>query len=70
LKAAVLRAPHAAWRKREVGAHYQSQITPREAAQIAGYSSKYGGGERIWIPQYSKRWQSLVNDNTWQSRGC
>lgn len=61
LQGVVVRAPHAAWNKREVGVHYQSQITPQEAAQIAGYSARYGGGERIWIPRHSKRWRSLVN---------
>jgi hypothetical protein len=61
LQGVVLRAPHATWRKREVGVHYRSQITPREAVDIADYSARYGGGERIWIPLYSKRWRLLVN---------
>lgn len=60
LKPIIVRAEHAVWRKREVGAHYQSQITPTEAAQIARYAARYGGGERIWIPGHSMRWKALV----------
>jgi LmbE family N-acetylglucosaminyl deacetylase len=63
LKPAILRAPHAAWRKRGVAVRYKSQIIPCEAAQIASYSAIYGGGERIWIPRYSIRWRSLVNSH-------
>lgn len=61
LKSAILRIPHGLWRKREVGFHYSSQIAPGDAADIARYSARYGGGERIWIPRYSSRWTSLLN---------
>jgi LmbE family N-acetylglucosaminyl deacetylase len=63
LKSAIVRGEHAAWRKREIGVHYGSQITPREAAEIARFALRYRGGERIWIPKHSTRWRVLVNSH-------
>jgi LmbE family N-acetylglucosaminyl deacetylase len=62
LKPVIIRAEHATWRKRAAGVRYQSQITPSEAAAIARFGAKYGGGERIWIPRYSTRWISLADN--------
>lgn len=56
LKPVIVRA-QAACQKRGVISGYGSQITATDAAAIAEWSRHYGGGERIWIPAHSSRWQ-------------
>jgi hypothetical protein len=38
---------------------YCSQVTRKEASDIASYAKRYGG-ERIWIPRSCNRWRSLT----------
>lgn len=47
--------------KQNVIAQYRSQISAQEAALIARYSIRYGGGERLWIPKRSRAWALLMN---------
>jgi hypothetical protein len=61
LRPVVILGEHAIWRKRRLIGQYQSQISADEAAVIARFAAKYGGGERIWIPRYSSRWVSFMN---------
>jgi len=46
--------------KLRIVSRYASQITGAEAETIAAYSSRYGGGERIWIPKESQLWRFLI----------
>ena len=61
LMPAVTRRHGAMRQKQNIIAQYRSQITPEEAALIAGYSARYGGGERLWIPKRSRGWALLMN---------
>jgi LmbE family N-acetylglucosaminyl deacetylase len=56
LRPVVIRESRAIWKKRNVVSGYRSQIDRREADDIARFGSRYGGGERIWIPRHSGRW--------------
>jgi len=60
LRPVVIRSKNAIPRKRRIITGYQSQISPEEAAMIARFAGRYGGGERIWIPKHSKSWQDLA----------
>ena len=60
LKPVVVRTSNAIWRKRRMVRRYESQITPEEAGGIARWSAEYGGGERIWIPNFGP-WTSLLS---------
>jgi LmbE family N-acetylglucosaminyl deacetylase len=59
LRPLVVRDRRRARQKRRVISRYKSQITGEEAAAIAGWSSRFGGGERIWVPQHSRYWNGL-----------
>jgi len=48
-------------KKWRVVSRYQSQINRQEAKSIARYAGRYGGGERIWIPQHGKLWRTLLS---------
>ena len=41
---------------------YQTQITRAEARIIADFSSKRGGGERLWVPARSRLWTAATAD--------
>ncbi|MGH9585144.1 MAG: PIG-L deacetylase family protein [Bryobacteraceae bacterium] len=60
LRPAVIRENRPIGSKRRVVSRYESQITPREADIIARFGSRYGGGERIWIPKCSGKWNLLL----------
>lgn len=60
LKPAIIRRPRAVFRKRSLIAGYRSQIAPEEAWSIARFSLRYGGGERLWVPNHSKLWALLT----------
>ena len=60
LRPAIIRNERAVWRKRQLILRYQSQISGEDATRIARFALKYGGGERIWIPQH-RRWQPLLS---------
>lgn len=60
LKPAIVRQEYVARRKRNAAARYRSQVTPVEAASIARFSLRYGGGERLWIPTRSKLWDKVT----------
>ncbi len=62
LKPAIIRSERAVWRKRQFIRRYQSQINGEDATAIARFALKYGGGERIWIPQH-RRWQPLLTSH-------
>ncbi len=51
----ILRVPHAAAWKRRVTAGYRSQIAPAEAANLAHWANKHGGGERLWLTSPLRR---------------
>lgn len=63
LKPAVVLGGRAIWRKRRTVSCYQSQISPDDAAGIALFGARYGGGERIWIPRYGRGWATLLNEH-------
>lgn len=54
LRPVVIRRKRPVWNKRRIISRYASQITPEEADRMARFGSRYGGGERIWIPQYGR----------------
>ncbi len=60
LRPVIIRQKHARLRKQRAAAGYKSQITQEEARSIAGFSRRYGGGERLWIPKHSKSWTMLA----------
>ncbi len=60
LKPAIVRQKGARWPKQCVIAQYRSQTTREEAALISKFSVRYGGGERLWIPKYSRAWAWLA----------
>ncbi|HEY7307053.1 MAG TPA: PIG-L family deacetylase [Bryobacteraceae bacterium] len=60
LQPAVIRQKNAIWRKQGAISQYRSQITPEEAASIAKFTIRYGGGERLWIPRRSRIWTVLA----------
>jgi LmbE family N-acetylglucosaminyl deacetylase len=62
LQPVVVRGRAVILRKRRAVARYQSQIRPDEAAAIARFAAKYGGGERLWIPRHG-RWASFLDRN-------
>lgn len=62
LRSAIIRLGAAVYRKQRVIAEYRSQISLEEAASIARFAVKYGGGERLWIPKHSKDWALLTSD--------
>ena len=61
LKPVIIRQRRAAFRKQRAAAGYKSQITPEEASSIARFSFRYRGGERLWVPKYSKLWKLLTH---------
>ncbi len=60
LEPTVITANEAVESKSSVVSRYASQITAAEAEAIAGYSLRYGGGERIWTPKAGKLWRFLI----------
>jgi hypothetical protein len=46
--------------KRRLASQYRTQIQLGEASAIATFASKYGSGERIWIPRHGRLWKSLL----------
>jgi hypothetical protein len=62
LKGVLVRRKGCIFRKRSIVSRYQSQISRDEAAAIARFAVKYGGGERIWIPKHCRSWRSLIRE--------
>lgn len=60
LRPVTIRGDKPIWNKRRIISRYSSQITREEAGRIAQFAERYGGGERIWIPQYGPRWNSAI----------
>jgi LmbE family N-acetylglucosaminyl deacetylase len=60
LRPVIIRQRYAIPQKQGAAARYRSQITRQEAASIARFSLRYGGGERLWIPKHSKLWTVLA----------
>jgi LmbE family N-acetylglucosaminyl deacetylase len=60
LRPVVIRETRGIWKKRHIVSGYRSQISGRDADDIARFAGRYGGGERIWIPTHSGRWQSTL----------
>ncbi len=61
LRPAILRRRHAVAIKRRMASFYRSQIDRDEANLIARFASKYGGGERIWVPTPASRQTAILN---------
>ncbi len=57
---AIIPQPDRLRRKQQAIKEYRSQISSAEAAAIARFSFRYGGGERIWIPKRSRAWKNLT----------
>jgi hypothetical protein len=55
----IVRMPWGAACKLRLISKYRSQITAREARNIASWANNYGGGERIWVPQHSRYWPAI-----------
>jgi LmbE family N-acetylglucosaminyl deacetylase len=60
LRPAIIRSKFTARIKRRIITRYHSQIAPEEGATIARFSARYGGGERLWIPQYARDWIAIT----------
>ena len=60
LRPAIIRSEFNARIKRRVIMRYQSQIVPEEGGLIARFSGRYGGGERLWIPQRARNWIAIT----------
>jgi LmbE family N-acetylglucosaminyl deacetylase len=67
LTPAIIRQASAFYRKQRVVAAYRSQISLEEAASIARFAAKYGGGERLWIPKHGQPWALLTSAHARQS---
>ncbi|MBV8865170.1 MAG: PIG-L family deacetylase [Acidobacteriaceae bacterium] len=59
LKPLIVRDQSRAKLKRRAVARYRSQVNYRDASLISSWSNRYGGGERIWIPRGSARWNAF-----------
>lgn len=59
LRPVLIRQQCAIRRKQRAVARYRSQITRDEAASIARFSLRYGGGERLWLPRHIDLWTAL-----------
>ncbi len=60
LRPVVIRTSEPASRKLRVVSRYRSQINRQEATAIAAFASRYGGGERLWIPRHGRPWGALI----------
>ena len=61
LKPLVIQGKGGVAKKRRDIRVYRSQIRRNEADVIARYASRFGGGERIWIPRHGKLWRELLS---------
>ncbi len=61
LQPIVIQRHDAAERKRHFASIYSSQIAPETADEIASFSLRYGGGERLWL---QKSWPAMLRDAT------
>lgn len=60
LKPAIIRSRETRARKFCAVSAYRSQITRTDAKLISDYTSRYSGGERIWIPKHGSFWRALT----------
>ena len=60
LKPIVLTSHTNQFSKRRACSRYGTQISREEAAVMAAYTRKYGTGERLWVPRFSRSWNELT----------
>jgi LmbE family N-acetylglucosaminyl deacetylase len=59
LRAEVIRSKQPSRMKLRTAALYRSQITREQAQAIARFAYNYRGGERLWLPPHSSRWNLI-----------
>lgn len=61
LKPVIIREKNGFSKKLRIASCYKTQIVREEAAVIANYARRFGGGERLWIPRHEKLWSALLS---------